>query len=233
MLKRLGLSALLLSSAIAAAPAFAADLTVGTPQPNYGNCWPFSCGASDGLGWYQEIYNGSAFSGAVRISGASFTEAFSRNGTNSIDSASYDISFYLSSKNTATITGDRAGNETQLLADWGTFTIGGALTGGKLSFGGRSFVYDPSMGSLLMDVTVHDATHTVGENTFFQEDAGTGSIARIVGDDTGGYGPYNQALVTTFNAGAVPEPASWALMLGGFGLVGGAMPRRAAKVAFA
>lgn len=35
------------------------------------------------------------------------------------------------------------------------------------------------------------------------------------------------------SAGAVPEPASWALMLGGFGLVGGAMrSRRKATVSF-
>jgi len=32
----------------------------------------------------------------------------------------------------------------------------------------------------------------------------------------------------TFHVAAVPEPASWALMLGGFGLVGGAMRRRSA-----
>ncbi len=30
----------------------------------------------------------------------------------------------------------------------------------------------------------------------------------------------------TFNAGAVPEPASWALMIGGFGLIGSALRRR-------
>jgi PEP-CTERM motif len=35
----------------------------------------------------------------------------------------------------------------------------------------------------------------------------------------------------TLNAAAVPEPASWALMLAGFGLAGGAMRRRA-KVSF-
>ncbi|KQS04194.1 hypothetical protein ASG11_07965 [Sphingomonas sp. Leaf357] len=36
------------------------------------------------------------------------------------------------------------------------------------------------------------------------------------------------------NAGAVPEPATWAMMIMGFGLVGGAMRRRAApKVSFA
>jgi hypothetical protein len=33
--------------------------------------------------------------------------------------------------------------------------------------------------------------------------------------------------------GSVPEPASWAMMLGGFGLVGGAMRRRKAAVHFA
>lgn len=41
--------------------------------------------------------------------------------------------------------------------------------------------------------------------------------------------------VTLESVGAVPEPASWALMIGGFGLVGGAMRRRKAnvKVAYA
>jgi len=34
-------------------------------------------------------------------------------------------------------------------------------------------------------------------------------------------------------AAAVPEPASWAMMLGGFGLVGGAMRRRKTQVRFA
>lgn len=37
----------------------------------------------------------------------------------------------------------------------------------------------------------------------------------------------------TFSEGAVPEPATWAMMIGGLGLVGGAMRRRAVKVSFA
>jgi len=36
-----------------------------------------------------------------------------------------------------------------------------------------------------------------------------------------------------FRMSAAPEPASWALMLGGFGMVGGAMRRRKSSVAFA
>lgn len=57
--------------------------------------------------------------------------------------------------------------------------------------------------------------------------------------DATGYGDnsinYNDPLVSgTLNAsGAVPEPASWALMLAGPGLVGGAMrSRRKSAVSF-
>lgn len=44
------------------------------------------------------------------------------------------------------------------------------------------------------------------------------------------------ATVQNFNLGvtpAVPEPAIWAMMIGGFGIVGGAMRRRSAKPSFA
>jgi hypothetical protein len=34
-------------------------------------------------------------------------------------------------------------------------------------------------------------------------------------------------------AGAIPEPATWAMMIGGLGLVGASLRRRAAKVSFA
>ena len=37
----------------------------------------------------------------------------------------------------------------------------------------------------------------------------------------------------TFNAAAVPEPASWAMFIGGFGLVGSAMRRRRTSISFA
>lgn len=51
------------------------------------------------------------------------------------------------------------------------------------------------------------------------------------------YDPYASGLSEVrFNsavAGAVPEPATWAMMIAGFGLAGAAMRRRATKVAFA
>lgn len=45
-------------------------------------------------------------------------------------------------------------------------------------------------------------------------------------------GPNNETLRIT-SPGAVPEPASWAMFIGGFGLLGAAMRRRPNRVAFA
>ena len=48
------------------------------------------------------------------------------------------------------------------------------------------------------------------------------------------YGPNRLGVVTIGGAvDAVPEPATWAMMIGGFGLIGGAMRRRSTKVSFA
>ena len=49
----------------------------------------------------------------------------------------------------------------------------------------------------------------------------------------GVYGPTSSTAFSLTSGGAVPEPASWALMVGGFGLVGGAMRARRRTVAFA
>lgn len=54
------------------------------------------------------------------------------------------------------------------------------------------------------------------------------SIDRAPGIYDLAYSLYGEAA-----AGAVPEPASWALMIGGFGLVGAALRRRRTSVAFA
>jgi uncharacterized protein YjiK len=53
----------------------------------------------------------------------------------------------------------------------------------------------------------------------------------LVSDD--GDGPNQSYLVKLSYTGAVPEPASWAMMISGFGLLGGAVRRRKAAVAFA
>ena len=47
------------------------------------------------------------------------------------------------------------------------------------------------------------------------------------------YGTTSTATIYNQFAASVPEPATWAMMIGGFGLVGGAMRRRVTKVSYA
>jgi hypothetical protein len=70
--------------------------------------------------------------------------------------------------------------------------------------------FDISGGSNQGFFTVNDAFYTVDQIT------GAGAFVGNLG--VGG--------ITGIATGAVPEPASWALMIGGFGLVGSAMRRR-------
>ncbi|HEY1126077.1 MAG TPA: PEPxxWA-CTERM sorting domain-containing protein [Sphingobium sp.] len=44
---------------------------------------------------------------------------------------------------------------------------------------------------------------------------------------------YNESFSLAGSVSSVPEPASWALMIGGLGVVGASMRRRATKVSFA
>ena len=71
--------------------------------------------------------------------------------------------------------------------------------------------------------------------------AGNGRICLHTINNAGGYRindltglngstDYEKLVFTNTNA-AVPEPASWALMIGGFGMIGAAMRRRSALVA--
>ena len=56
----------------------------------------------------------------------------------------------------------------------------------------------------------------------------TGAVDHVTYNFTGG-----PSADFNFRAGAVPEPASWAMMIGGLGVVGAGMRRRARKVKFA
>ena len=68
--------------------------------------------------------------------------------------------------------------------------------------------------------------------------AGTTYIAVATAFNNANSGAYTLTItgpgdVIAPGAGAVPEPASWALMIAGFGLLGGTMRARRARVAFA
>ncbi|MBT2189325.1 PEP-CTERM sorting domain-containing protein [Sphingobium sp. H33] len=120
----------------------------------------------------------------------------------------------------------------------GDFAVSFASVVNSLTF---LFTGDDSVQSLSVEAFLGAAT--LGTLTVFGDGvtgtaqlvnlAAFGDLDRIVvtgaSKDPAGYG-YDDF---TFQlAGTIPEPSSWALMIGGFGLVGMAMRRRSARVAF-
>lgn len=102
--------------------------------------------------------------------------------------------------------------------------------------------------NLNFDSIVLDGTtvwSAAADNTDMDEDYNLASMLLLGGShtltvtydiaaaSTGTPAGYSGTLTLSPLSGAVPEPASWALMLGGFGLVGGTMRSRRRAVSFA
>jgi hypothetical protein len=91
-----------------------------------------------------------------------------------------------------------------------------------------TFNYDPGAGNLLIDITQSGGSSGL---IFFNANSGDagGAFSRMhdFGDGFEGRG-----LQTTFlmAGNAVPEPATWAMLIFGFGLIGSAMRRRKTNV---
>ena len=61
-----------LATLVVGASSAGASVTVGTADS--GNCYPFSCGPSDELTEYQQVYMNSAFPGVLSFDAVSFTQ---------------------------------------------------------------------------------------------------------------------------------------------------------------
>lgn len=205
-----------------------ADVTVGSPWD--GGCYPFSCFTGDDGTTYQQVYGASSFSGPASISGISFDDYYSVGAD--MGDATYSIDFYLTSKAPFGLSTDLTSNLGSLLGNFGTFHIAGPAPEPLLTLTGNAFDYDPASGNLLMQVSVLGFTRTACcgyWRTDRPEELGGVTSAAVNGKYPAG--SYN-GLVTTFKTsplGAVPEPASWAMIIVGFGLVGGAMRRAIVK----
>lgn len=194
------------------------SITVGTD--NGSNAFPFSGPFFGYAGTdYQEAYASSDFSGPVDITAIDF---FLGSGfTGSLYSGTYTLSFSIISNNIGSL------SSTNLAGNIGTgntvFDVAN-LSGSApsvLTFTGTSpFLYDPTQGNLLLDISV--ANGKGGSNAAYQDGVGLATgIARYqnFGMTNGlGYG-----LVTEFDsnvsAATSPEPGTLSL-LACLGLVG-------------
>ena len=166
--------------------------------------WNASCGKAtcfDDNGSYSQTFSSSAFSGPVNVS----QFLMDRGILGSLDGKTFRISFQLNGEEIGT---------------WGQFNMGG-IGGDELLFGGDSFVWNPEDGDLvlLLAITPPPKEGAGGGGGFALRSEGPSFDGGLPdGDDqqTGGRLP----------AGAVPEPATWAMMIAGFGMAGAMMRRR-------
>ncbi len=116
------------------------------------------------------------------------------------------------------------------------FSIDGGATnfGGDAFFSTGSFVGDGRQASHWRDVGFGEEQRGIMDPTFGRNQEGIITNLDLAAFDAFGWNINYDVLANRdqifrtrdLNVSAVPEPASWAMMIGGFGLIGGAMRRR-------
>jgi len=218
MLKGALLSALFAATSLVAVPAIAASVTVGSSDS--GNCYPFNCndsGVSVGQSIdYYQIYSSAAFSGPTSFNSISFFD-YLGDGSDVVLNGSYSISF------ATTSAGVGSGYPVVPLSNVQSF-FNGALGGqsGAVTINGATYSYNPASGNLVMHIVVNnqDLVPNGSGNGYFFADYTGSATTRAYLLSNGGPAAGTGALVTQFGLAGVPEPASWALMLTGFGGMG-------------
>ena len=176
---------------------------------NATNCIPFGCAGSFGLNTYQQVYSSSAFSGVTSFDQISFfLSRFSR----VLTTADLTIDF---SYTTAAVNGLSSASPSDNIGSgetlFGTYALSGAAPS-TLVFTGSTFNYDPSLGNLLMTISISGAVDSGGP-LFETDNSGSVTSRAFFGSIKGA---DSLGLVTGFDdvpVSGVPEPASAGLLL--------------------
>ena len=256
-MRQLYITALMI--AIMPAPAFATTVLAPGSVGNAQGPAPLTYYGSTGSR-VQQVYASSFFSGPISLTSVSF-RAYPGATPSGFFSNTVNISS-LSVKLSTTARGDETGSTLSSVFNnnigsnvatvyQGALTLSTAATGTAtqpfdytINFQ-NPFLYDPSKGNLLLDVNVlgtvsgsgfgfltFDTVNTFNDGIYSVLDISNGAATNGTLSTAGAISLFGGNLV----AAAAPEPATWGMMILGFGVVGTAMRRRqklATRVSYA
>ena len=185
-------------------------------------------------GAYSVTFSASAFSGPVDVSRL----LLDRNILGTLGSQFFSMNFLLNG---------------QKIADWGDWNMG-SVAGDELSFWGPELTWNPADGDLVLtlELVAPNGRRLGGMGGYFFDDVGrpedppgdpglprqSGPIPPISNGQfsqippppsfpqNGPETPSGDPPPANVGAGPVPEPSTWLLMIGGFGMAGAALRRR-------
>ncbi|MEW5687360.1 MAG: PEPxxWA-CTERM sorting domain-containing protein [Pseudomonadota bacterium] len=210
-IKAISAAAMLTALAVSAAPASAATtLNAG---------WTEGCGKTNCFndqGSFTKSWSSGDVSGPITIGQL----LLDRGILGDLDSKTFRLSFRLNG---------------QELGTWGNYTMGG-IAGDELSFQGVNFTWNPEDGDLelVLELIPPPKAGAGGAARFASIPDEDGSTPNSGGPKSeGGDGSQQEGRdpVPGQQVGGVPEPSTWALMIGGFGMAGATFRRKRAVLA--
>ena len=220
-------------AALAAMPAQAATIVVGNGTG--GNGFPFGSGGFGDKTQYQQVYNKTSFSAPIAIQSVSFRRS---SGGTTLASGTVKLSASTTNAAVDALSTDFASNIGADNRQVFSGTLQPNFNGEVLRFVfSTPFAYRPGNGNLLLNFAFENYVAPEISTFFLSNNNNAGGVYSRMHDFGSGY--ENFGLVTTFETsalGAVPEPATWAMLILGFGVIGGAMRsarRQAVRVTYA